>query len=98
VCITWPLFSPLFRNEEGDLTGLVCLPLSIGAGTIFFATARGGIWERSVFWFSIAMVGQAASLQLVNAGWQLRYQHYRPIWEILESNLDSVILICLVLQ
>ncbi len=97
-CVTWPLVDPLFRNKENDLMGLVCLPISIGAAAIFVGIAIGSTWKRAVIWFSIAMVGQAVSLQLIDAGWQLRYQHYRTIPNIFESSLDTGLFVFLVVQ
>ena len=31
------------------------------------------------FWFALALVGQAVTLQMIGAGQLIRYQHYKPI-------------------
>jgi 4-amino-4-deoxy-L-arabinose transferase-like glycosyltransferase len=55
------------------------VPLSVAlaafAGIVTARTSYGG----AVRWFSLALVGQAATLQLIDAGHLLRYQHYRPL-------------------
>src|SRR5829696_5306319 len=61
----------------------IFVPLAIGAAFIISGLAVGSRWQTAAFWFSVAMVGQAVSLQLVNAGYQLRYQHYKPLDELL---------------
>ncbi len=49
------------------------------------------------FWFGLAIIGQAVSLQLIDAGHALRYQHYKPFWR-LSSEVSPVILVMLGLQ
>ena len=61
----------------------IFLPLAIGVALIVSGIAIGTRWQKPAFWFSIALVGQTLSLQLINAGYQLRYQHYKPLDELL---------------
>jgi hypothetical protein len=96
--LIWPFLDQQFRDPENNLTGLLCLPLSIGVGLLVAAFTAGGVWRRSGFWFALALVGQAVSLQLVNAGWQLRYQHYKPFEQILQSTLGILLLAFFVVQ
>jgi hypothetical protein len=35
--------------------------------------------KKSACWFALILIGQAASLQLIDAGTFLRYQHYKPL-------------------
>ena len=69
----------------GDHGGrsLVLVPLAIGVSLILAGLTTGTAWQKASFWFSVAMVGQTLSLQLINAGYQLRYQHYKPLGELL---------------
>jgi hypothetical protein len=61
----------------------IFVPLAVGAALIISGFSVGSRWQAPAFWFSVAMVGQTVSLQLINAGYQLRYQHYKPITELL---------------
>jgi 4-amino-4-deoxy-L-arabinose transferase-like glycosyltransferase len=36
-----------------------------------------GSWKRFGFWLTVALIGQAVTLQLIDAGPSLHYQHYR---------------------
>lgn len=94
----WPFFDPAFRDLENDLTGLLCLPVSVGLGCFVLASTMGTGWRRSAFWFALLLVGQAVSLQLANAGWQLRYQHYKPLDEIIRSTKDILLLGFVIVQ
>ncbi len=57
------------------------VPFAAGLSCIISGIAIASRWQKAAFWFSLAMVGQTFSLQLINAGYQLRYQHYKPISE-----------------
>ena len=96
--LVWPFFDPRFRDVENNLTGLLFVPLSIGVGLFVAAFTVGTIWRRSAYWFALSLIGQAVSLQLVNAGWQLRYQHYKPFDEITSNVMGLVLLAFLVVQ
>lgn len=62
----------------------VLIPIAAGLSLIVMTATFSTRWQRAAFWFSIAILGQAAALQLVNAGYQLRYQHYKPLGELLQ--------------
>src|SRR6202140_2013823 len=69
--------SPFFRNDEGDLNRHFVLALAVAAaGVLFGFTAATG---RRHFgrWLALALVGQAAALQLIDAGTRIHFQHYR---------------------
>ncbi|REJ78237.1 MAG: hypothetical protein DWQ47_01885 [Acidobacteria bacterium] len=94
---TIAFWSDVFRNAENDLTGLIAIPFAFGAAFILngiFLTTR---WRSACVWLSLLLVSQAASFQLINAGWQLRYQHYKPFAEII-SGLSPAILALIILQ
>lgn len=74
----------IFRVEFfAETAAAIFVPLAIGAALIVSGLAIGSRWQKPAFWFSVAMVGQTLSLQLINAGYQLRYQHYKPLDELL---------------
>ncbi len=75
--------SPFFRNDEGDLNGHFVLALALaGAGVLLGFTARTG-WSHFGRWLALALVGQAAALQLIDAGTRIHFQHYRLPPEVL---------------
>jgi 4-amino-4-deoxy-L-arabinose transferase-like glycosyltransferase len=53
--------------------------------------------KKFVFWFLLGLIGQAASLQLIDAGKRLHYQHYIPLREI-SSPIHLAALLILVVQ
>lgn len=74
------LTSLSLRNAEGFVDGRVCLPLSISAALIIVAATFAGRWRQFGLWLSVALLSQAISLQLIDAGTWLHFQHYyRPI-------------------
>mgnify|MGYP003920071063 CR=1 FL=1 len=75
----WGLTYPGFRDAERIATGELCLPLSAAAALALLALAWNGPWRRAACWWALALVGQAAALQMIDAGIRLHYQHYRPL-------------------
>jgi hypothetical protein len=84
--IAWSFSSELFRDEESAYKSLICLPISAGAALAAFGLSVKTLWRKTGFWFAIALVGQAAALQLINAGPALRYQHYKSANEIFHDS------------
>ncbi|MEJ7608940.1 MAG: hypothetical protein WKF37_22360 [Bryobacteraceae bacterium] len=69
---------PHFRDDSGALSGAACFPLAVTFGLAALAITLGSIWKRVAWWFALALVGQAAALQTIDAGRLIHYQHYRP--------------------
>ncbi|MFN0109959.1 MAG: glycosyltransferase family 39 protein, partial [Blastocatellia bacterium] len=44
------------------------------------------VWRNAAAWLAMAMIGQAAALQMIEAGQHIRYQHYRTIPALLASS------------
>ena len=95
--VVWAFRDPRFRDVEGFVTGAICLPLSASVAFLILGTAVGTSLRRSAFWFSLAIVGQAIALQLIEAGHPMRYQHYKPLGRLF-SETHPLILLCLALQ
>ena len=93
----WAFVDSRFRDIEGSLGGGFCLPFSVGIALLIFGWAVQKQWWQSAFWFSLSLVGQAISLQLIDAGPYIRYQHYKPIQHLM-SETHSILLIYLALQ
>ncbi len=88
--IFWSCFDGRFRNSENDFTGLVCLPVSAAIALLINGLTIRTEWRKAGFWFALALVGQAVSLQMINAGAGLRYQHYKSAGQIF-AELSPVI-------
>jgi len=76
--IIWSLADPRFRDNEGFLKGSFCLPAAVGVALLMLGSAIAGRLRRCAFWFSLALVGQAVTLQIIDAGPAMKYQHARP--------------------
>jgi len=72
-----------FRDAQGALTGKFVLPLAAGVGLIFLGSAIGTKLRAFAAWFCVALVGEAAALQMIDAGRLIHFQHYRPPSELL---------------
>lgn len=62
-------------------------PITVAAGaallTIAWAARRNALAAGA--WFAAGLLGQAVSLQLINAGPTVSYQHYRPLTVLIEQ-------------
>ncbi|MCP4357711.1 MAG: hypothetical protein GY796_06815, partial [Chloroflexi bacterium] len=77
--IVWAITGNPFRDSEGFWQGLFILPLAVGLALFLLGWAMGTVWQPFAGWLSLALVAQAAALQLIDAGSRLHYQHYRPL-------------------
>ncbi len=82
LCLILPFFSPYFRDGEGFLQGKICLPWSVGVASLLLGWALASRWQDFAGWWALALVGYALDLQLINAGTQVRYQHYKSLAEL----------------
>ena len=57
-----------FRDGRGILTGKFVLPLSAGVGLSVFGCLATTAWRTFAGWLFVALVGEAASLQMIDAG------------------------------
>ncbi len=94
---TWACYSSRFHDVEGFLNGKFCLPVSVGISLFILGFAVSGRFKKSAFWFALALVGQAVSLQLIDAGSHCSYQHYKPLAQILKT-YNFLFLIYIVVQ
>ena len=77
--VVWAARSPLFRDAEGALTGAVCLPIASGFALVFVGVGVGTRYAQFACWTALALVGQAVTLQTIDAGRRLHYQHFETI-------------------
>ena len=73
--LVWGCVDGRFRDHEGFLTGAACFPIAIGAALA--ALLWLGIATEAALWLALAAVGQAAALQLIDAGPLIHYERYR---------------------
>src|SRR3990172_5651051 len=92
----WAFLDPRFRDNEGFIERGFCLPVSVGVALIILGCTINGRLRKTAFWFALALVGQAVQLQMIDAGRFVRYQHYRHVGGIIET--DPLLLIYIILQ
>src|SRR5262245_8716584 len=95
--IMWAIFGSEFRDSEGFVTGTFCLPVSVGVALITLGCTIAGQWKRATSWFALALVGQAVSLQMIDAGRLIHYQHYKSLNQLL-TGTGPVLLLFLGIQ
>ncbi len=69
---------PVFRDPEGHFGANVGIPLAIAIASCLVSIAWNGDYRRGSLWLGLLIVGQAATLQLIDAGRVIHYQHYFP--------------------
>lgn len=93
--LVWACFSPYFRGRENELTGRFCLPLAASFALVLAGIFVGSKWRNFFGWFGLALVGQAASLQMIDAGRLIHFQHYRLLPEIFSKDVYLIVLVAL---
>lgn len=78
----WGLLDPRSVDAEGFLTTPVALPIGLGLGGL--ALLGRSIGAAPAGWFLLALAGQAAHVQLFEAGPVVSYHHLRP-WRVVED-------------
>src|SRR4030095_5450915 len=95
--IIWAFFDSRFRDAEGFVKGAFCLPVSVGVALITLGLTLVGHWRQTAFWFALALAGQAVSLQMIDAGPLIHYQHYKSLNQLL-TGTGPVLLLFLGIQ
>src|SRR6185436_10082583 len=55
--------------------------LSAGVAVLFLGCLINSEWRSFASWASLGLTGQAAALQMIDAGRHIHFQHYRTITE-----------------
>ncbi|MAE60945.1 MAG: hypothetical protein CMJ49_06255 [Planctomycetaceae bacterium] len=63
----------------------MCWPVAAAAAVCVIAVTWRGRWRAFGLWTALAIVGQAASLQMIDAGPGIHFQRYRPVGELLSG-------------
>ncbi len=89
----WAIFNERFwTSDQAFLNAGFCLPLAIAVGLIWLGFLIRTRWQNFAFWTALALIGQAAALQMINAGRLIHFQHYRPWPELLNGHFIAVLL------
>lgn len=71
-------------------TGRVALVIGAGVAGALTVSSVGSALGTCLRWAALFVIGQAAALQLMNAGRLLHYQHLRPLTELLDTERLAV--------
>jgi 4-amino-4-deoxy-L-arabinose transferase-like glycosyltransferase len=77
---------PAFRTA-GALSASFVVPLAVSVSGLAWAIFGRPGRQRALGWLSLLLIGQAAALQLVQAGPGIGYQHYRPWSHLLDAGV-----------
>lgn len=77
-CIYAAFTMERFRRPDGSWGTEICFPLAAAAGFAFLAYAIRTSWRTAAAWLFLALIGQAAALQMIDAGHLIKYAHFRP--------------------
>jgi len=69
--------SPVCRTTEGGLNGRFAAMMAAAAAAALTGWTARTAWARAGRWAALALAGQAAALQLIDAGPLIHFQHYR---------------------
>ncbi len=94
--VVWALTDSRFRDAEGFIRGGVCLPISAAITLALLGYSLDKVWRTAASWAALALAGQAVTLQMIDAGHHMRYQHYRPLGILL--NVSPWLLVLLGIQ
>ena len=75
----WAAAGSSWHYSNGNLSAAGCFAIACALAAVCVAAAAGTGYREAAAWVALAAVGQAASLQLIDAGPRLHYQHYPPL-------------------
>jgi 4-amino-4-deoxy-L-arabinose transferase-like glycosyltransferase len=88
--------SDYFWNDAKTfLNAEFCLPLAAGFALALLGSLLNTRWSSFAGWTALALTGQAASLQMIDAGRLIHFQHYRSLGELLDKDVLSLIFFAL---
>lgn len=93
--LAWSWFLPGLRGWFGPGAGAACLPAGLAAALLLCVWTAGGPLAKAGLWLALAASGNAAALQLLDAGTRVHYQHLLP-WSVLTGR-NHIAALCLLL-
>jgi len=85
--VAWAIATPAFRDREGAWSAAVCLPIALAAALSVIAITFYSRMRAAGLWFALAIAGQASSLQLIDAGRHIHYQHFPQLVTLIRQHL-----------
>jgi 4-amino-4-deoxy-L-arabinose transferase-like glycosyltransferase len=89
---------PYCRTSDGFPSGFFALGLSAAIAVLLAGWTASTLWALSGRWLALTLAGQAATLQLIDAGIRIHYQHYRLPAEALADPVLRWVLLAVGLQ
>ncbi len=89
---------PYCRGSDGFPNGFFALALAAAVAVLLAGGTVFTPWARAGRWLALALAGQAATLQLIDAGIRIHYQHYRLPAEALADPVLRWVLLAVGLQ
>ena len=74
--MVWAASDPRFRDAKGLIDTSFCLPLACSIACLPLGWSLDRRWRPFCLWVTLALLSQAAALQLIDAGPRIHYQHY----------------------
>ncbi len=87
------IFSDDFRAAENHPTARFCLFLAAFSALAISGAFLNSRWRYFANWSALALLGQAASLQMISAGRSIHFQHYESFPALLGRGNISLILL-----
>ena len=82
------LNTPYVRNADGAFGGGAVWITALALSCLVAGWTARSRWQAPGLWLALAILGEAAALQLINAGPLIHYQHYRlPAQALADSQL-----------
>jgi 4-amino-4-deoxy-L-arabinose transferase-like glycosyltransferase len=77
--LLWSMTALQWRDSSGFPRPTVGVPIAAGTALLVLALTIATRLRSAGLWLALAIVGQAVSLQLVDAGKAIHWQHYRQL-------------------
>lgn len=93
--LIWTGLELALSATAANFNGKYCLPLAVGIALIVWGALIETNWRSFGGWCSLALVGQAASLQMIDAGRLIHFQHYRSVPDLAQNETAALSLLIL---
>lgn len=84
---------PRFAAAPGFPAPVAYLLVAVAVAVLVVTLAWPTTWRRAAGWFAVVLVGQSLSLQLIDAGPTIHYQHYRPAQGSADADVADLLLL-----
>lgn len=81
-----------WNSDQTFLNAKFCLTAATGLALVLIGSLANTRWKSFAGWTALALTGQAASLQMIDAGRLIHFQHYRLFGELADKDIAPLIL------